>query len=93
MYKDECPGEDRLPDLEVIGGRGEYAIGGRNHDGEPLRYYADPSQGSQRIDLWESDQGASLEASKVCFDVEVVLRICRHYWETGALDPGVQWVE
>ena len=76
-------------DYSVLGGEGEYFID-RNAD-EHYYCYNDPSRGEDLIQVWRSDQGATLEARHCCPSLETVLRATRHFCEHGTLDPALSW--
>ncbi|MSR65729.1 MAG: hypothetical protein EXS18_08130 [Verrucomicrobiae bacterium] len=88
---DENASDDELPDLEIMGGKGAYAIEWFRN-GTKLRYI-DQSQGKEIIVIWESDQGAEIAARNVCFDVETVVSATKYFCEHGVLDPGLSLVE
>lgn len=91
MYRTENPYEDDVPDFEIMGGAGHYVIGAKPPGETHELFYTDDSHGVERIELWLSDQGASVEASKVCFDIAEVLNMTKYYCESGTLYPGVEW--
>jgi hypothetical protein len=51
----------------------------------------DERLGTNRIDIWTSDQGFSPQERNICYDFDAVLRAARHYYETGELDPLMEW--
>ncbi len=81
--------------LNIIGGKGEYGLTGFDERHHERFRFRDPSRpkGSDRIEIWTSDQGAAFQATYLCNDLAVVLRIAKHFAETGNLDPSVIWEE
>ena len=83
--------EDGPRGLNVMGGRGEYAMSisspGR------LVYYHDPKRGDEVIRIWESDQGSALPEASLCNDTERVIAVARHFADTARPDPGYEWRE
>jgi hypothetical protein len=79
--------------LNVIGGRGEWGLSGNDGRWHERWRFRDPARpcGPGRIDIWVTDQGASFEEAYLCNDLAVVLRVCRHFAESGRLDEGVVW--
>ncbi|QDU18156.1 hypothetical protein [Urbifossiella limnaea] len=79
--------------LNVIGGQGEYGLSGNDGRWRERWRFRDPTRpcGQDLIDIWITDQGASFEEAYLCNDLAVVLRVCRHFAETGQLDEGVAW--
>lgn len=57
---------------------------------EQLRLF-DPNKSSQEIKVWTSDQGFADEEKYVTYDSDLVLKIARHFGETGEPLPGAQW--
>jgi hypothetical protein len=86
-------GKSELWYLVVIGGAGEYGISGNNEDWQECWRYRDKSRpkGPDLIDIWITDQGASFEKTYLCNDLDLVLKICRHFAETGELAPDCYW--
>jgi hypothetical protein len=85
--RDECRGEDCL---SVLGGPNGYAISAADAQGGWLQY-CDPAQTGGEIAVWTSDQGYYPLERFVTYDLDLVLRIVRHYADHGQLDPSVQW--
>jgi hypothetical protein len=92
LYLKANPRDGDLPDLDLIGGDGEYAIVSYPAVDRKLTY-SDPSRSSENVDIWVSDQGASMPKNELCPDLDRTLAIARHYCATGELDPGADWVE
>ena len=76
--------------LSVLGGPHGYAFTGTIGDG-PWLQYVDPTQGDDEVAVWTSDQGFYPKARNVCFDLELVVRIAKHFSESGELAPFVRW--
>jgi hypothetical protein len=75
--------EDATVDcLTIMGGDGVYWLSLSAGRYEQLRLF-DPNKGSREIDVWTSDQGFADEEKYVTYDRELVLRIARHFGETG----------
>ena len=77
--------------LNLMGGRGEYAISFFNRGGETN--YWDESRSDKLIRIWESDQGSIQPEKNLCKDLALVLRIAKHFAETGELYDEVAWKE
>ena len=86
---EECYGEDCL---SVLGGPKGYAISVADSEGGWLQY-CDPRHTGGDVPVWTSDQGYYPKERYVTYDVELVLRVARHYAEGGQRDPSVQWEE
>ena len=83
--------EDATVDcLTIMGGEGVYwvALSAGKHD--QLRLF-DPDRGSKEVDLWTSDQGFSDYEFHVTYDIELVLRIAKHFGETSEPLPQATW--
>ncbi len=70
---------EQAPALDVIGGKGQYVL---RELGDGWIYY-DPSQGEEEIEVSQSIPGHRYPAFYVCGDLQRVLQIVRHYYETG----------
>lgn len=85
------PIEYDLPEhaINILGGLGEYAI----HIEMPCRQleYFDESREETIIEIWVSDQGAGTLEKNLCNDFNLLLKIVRHFAETGEPYPGVDW--
>jgi hypothetical protein len=92
LYHDEAAHEDGNPDLQVIGGRGEYAIDFHRPDGKWLTYI-DATRRSIEVEIWESDQGSSRPEFELCPDLARTITAVRYYCETGELHPDMDWME
>jgi hypothetical protein len=75
--------------FSIMGGRGEYALC-LHRDGEEIRYF-DVSRPGDDVEIWESDQGSACCQYNLCNDLNLVLRLIRHFAETGALNESVVW--
>ena len=82
-------GEHPVHALEIVGGRGEYAITVWLPD-EMVRF-TDPNRVGDVVDLLERDQGAFLEAHERCTDLSLVLTIADHFSKTGQPYEQVAW--
>ena len=68
--------------FNVIGGAGPYAL--FQTAGEWR--YEDPNGGTEKVRLWQSDQGYFCQERNVITDVEKVLRIVRVYYDSGTYE-------
>jgi hypothetical protein len=83
--------EDATVDcLTIMGGGGVYWVGLSAGPYIQRRLF-DPSKGQHEVPLWTSDQGFADRACYVTEDVEIVLRIAKHFGETGEPLPGAGW--
>lgn len=92
FYRSADAFDDEVPDLEVVGGRGEYAIKAYQCDGSVLSV-VDVQRTRNRVDIWESDQGWSLPENELCPDLEKALRIVRLFCETGEMHSEAEWMD
>ena len=77
--------------LNIIGGNGIYSVDGPTpFDGR--RRLSVPKHRRESVDVWLSDQGFSTEEVFVCYELETILRIAKHFSLRGRLDPSVEWV-
>lgn len=85
--------EDDPPEhaMDVMGGLGEYAIS-IELPGRGLTY-SDESRGATVVDIWVSDQGSQAEERDLCNDYDLLLKIVRHFAETGEAYPEVNWAK
>jgi hypothetical protein len=76
--------------LTIMGGDGVYWLGLSAGKYEQLRLF-DPSKGSDDVQLWISDQGFADQEMYVTYDRQLVLRIARHFGETGEPLAEAMW--
>jgi len=81
--------EQPMHAMQVCGGLGEYSV--CLWLPSALLEYRDASRGAEDVEIWRSDQGASLPACELCNDLAVVIRIARHFADTGAPLETVSW--
>lgn len=75
--------EDATVDcLTVMGGEGVYWLGLTAGKYEQLRLF-DRNKSTDEVTLWTSDQGFADEERYVTYDIDLVLRIVKHFAETG----------
>ena len=75
--------EDATVDcLTVMGGEGVYWLGLTAGKYEQLRLF-DHKKSTDEVALWTSDQGFGDEERYVTYDIDLVLRIVKHFGETG----------
>lgn len=67
----------------VCGGDGRWALFDFNYGGWQ---YEDPEGGDEEVRLWDSDQGYVCCEKNVLTDIEKVLRITKHFYETASFD-------
>jgi hypothetical protein len=89
LYKDAGAPEDSVPDFEVVGSDNAYAVVIRSGDEE--LWLQNPGAGDEEIDVWVSDQGASIPARKVCPLLGEVLLAARYFHEHGKPNPESTW--
>ena len=89
LYRDSITPEDDYPDFYVMGGQGAF-IFSVFLDGVERRYL-NPNGGDHSIPVWVSDQGYEAEERYVCFDINVVLKATRYFFENGGLYPELTW--
>jgi hypothetical protein len=70
---------EQAPALDILGGNGKYVL---RELGDGWVYY-DPSQGEEEIEVCTGLPGHRAPAFYVCTDLNRVLQIARHYFETG----------
>jgi hypothetical protein len=76
--------------LTIMGGEGVYWVALSAGKYDQLRLF-DPDKGSKEVALWESDQGYSDHEFHVTYDIDLILRIARHFVETGEPLPQATW--
>ncbi len=89
MYRSKDVNNSTLPDFEVIGGDGVFAMQGRQNDSSVM--YFNPTGTEEQVEIWTSDQGADLSDKNICREIGVVLEAARYLFEHGELDPRLQW--
>ena len=89
LYPDPVAAESDLPHFEVVGGEGAYAVVFRA--GKKELWLQNPQGGTELVDVWVSDQGASIPASMVCTSLGEVLRAARYFFEQGEAMPDSVW--
>lgn len=76
--------------LTIMGGDGVYWLGLTAGKYEQLRIL-EPLNGSDEVQVGTSDQGFADQERYVTYDRELVLRIARHFAETGEPLPEALW--
>jgi hypothetical protein len=76
--------------LTIMGGDGAYWIGLCAGPYDQLRLF-DPEKGDEEIQVWTSDQGFADRACHVTGDLDLVLRIAKHFGDTGEPLPDATW--
>ena len=89
LYRNAEVEEDTLPEYNVMGGEGEFAMD-FYADGNYLRYY-NAARGDDEIAIWRSDQGARMEAKYCCASLEAVLGATRYFCVHGVVDAKLTW--
>ena len=88
-----CDEEPPYPaDFDIMGGKGDWTM----YAQFATRTYYNPSGNPDPDELvwvWQSDQGAYAPDTNVCRSLETVLATTRYFFETGKLDPSVQWTD
>lgn len=80
-----------VPAFEVMGGKRAYVVCG-NVGGYFQRRFLNPdAEDDEEVQVWRSDQGCEQPAKHVLRDLETVLRVTRHFCETGEYDPSIRW--
>jgi Lon protease-like protein len=78
--------------LNIIGGNGIYSVDGATPSDGRRRLSVPKHSREKHIDVWLSDQGFSTEEVFVCYELETILRVAKHFCVHGRLDPSVEWV-
>lgn len=89
LYRDADAPEGSVPDFQVVGGDNAYAV--VINDGDKELWLQNPSAGDEEIDVWISDQGASIPARKVCPLLGEVLLAAQYFYEHGKPNPESMW--
>jgi len=84
--------DGETPDLDIIGGCGEYGLLVHLAGGREL-VFVDMQRSSNYVDIWVSDQGTSMREFELCPDLERTINMTRYYCETGELDPEADWLD
>lgn len=85
------PDEEELQEcLTIMGGREAYflELNAGEHDQLTLLY---PDAPQETVEVWESDQGMSVSAREVTADIDLVLRVAKHFAATGEPLPDAPW--
>ena len=90
LFDDPEAPANSVPQFEVVGGTGAYAVVIRTRGAE--QWLQNPLGGSEDVAIWVSDQGASVPASKVCISIFEVLEAAEHYFLYGQPAPQSVWV-
>ena len=76
--------------LVVMGGKGDFWVCLSVGDLEQIRLF-DPNKSSNDVDLWTSDQGFSDYEFHVSYDIELILKIAKHFADQGQALPEASW--
>lgn len=76
--------------LTVMGGEGVYWLGLTAGKFDQLRLF-DPEKSGDEVNVWTSDQGFADEERYITTDLELVLRVAKHFGETGEPLPDASW--
>jgi hypothetical protein len=76
--------------LTILGGEGVYWLALSAGKYDQLRLF-DTSKTTDEIKLWTSDQGFADDECHVTYDLDLVLRIAKHFGETGEPLPEAPW--
>ncbi|MBA3581323.1 MAG: hypothetical protein H0W44_02600 [Gammaproteobacteria bacterium] len=90
LNDDEDPDGLDMESLGILGSPKAYAIFGYSLLEQEATYYA-PKQGVDSVVVCSSDQGYSAPANEVCFEIDMVLKIAKHYYSNGDFFPGAGW--
>ena len=85
------PDEEELQEcLTIMGGRRAYYLepNAGEHDQLTLLY---PHAPQEAVEVWESDQGLSVSSREVTADIDLVLRVAKHFAATGEPLPDAPW--
>lgn len=90
LAEDENESDELENTLQVMGGKGAYFVNlnAGEYNNVSLSFPDAPNEG---IEVWESDQGFSASAREVTSDIELVLRIARHFADSGKPLPEAPW--
>jgi hypothetical protein len=91
IYRGDVAKEGNMPDLNIMGGTGDYYISAY-FDGYWERCYFNEAQDEgDEVCVWESDQGFSTEPQRVCHDIEMILKTVRYFVDHLDFDPNFPW--
>ena len=94
LTEEETEEEAEEPEecLTVMGGRGVYFLdlNAGEHEHLTLLY---PDAPHEEVEVWESDQGLSVSLREVTSDIDLVLRVAKHFADTGEPLPGAPWAK
>jgi hypothetical protein len=76
--------------LTIMGGDGVYWLALSAGKYDQLRLF-DNTQSTNEVELWTSDQGFAAEERYVTYDLDLVLRIVKHFGETSEPLPEAHW--
>lgn len=82
--------EDAVPEIEVLGGDGDYVVAVTDSSGSHRRIRF-AREGERWIPVWLSDQGCEAHEKFVCHDVDQVLAIIRRFDEFGSIPPDLEF--
>lgn len=86
---------DEDPTLDcatIMGGQGVFWVGLSTGRHVQLRLF-DPERSGDEVDLWTSDQGFRDYEFHTTTDIDLVLRIAKHFGETGEPLSEATWEE
>lgn len=81
--KDLSPTDSCFDDEDaftIMGGNGKIALFHQFGDWQ----YVNSNGKENEVILWESDQGYFCKEKNIIYDIELVLRITKHYFQTGS---------
>ena len=78
--------------MNILGGGGAYMIEVQSRALDRFVDYIDPTKGAEEVELWRSDQGASIPEYNVCRDVSLVIAVAHEYALGGNLSSRVDWL-
>lgn len=77
--------------LQIQGGNGHYYLTGTKGDGCWLQFLDNTKSDGGLSSVTTADEGFSPCECYVCSDLDLVLRIVKHFVETNAFLPNVDW--
>ncbi|HZU35524.1 MAG TPA: hypothetical protein VFA18_06445 [Gemmataceae bacterium] len=90
LFIDENDEDPTVDCLTIMGGEGVYWVGVSAGKYDQLRLF-DRNKSSSQVDVWTSDQGFSDCECHTTNDSELVLRIAKHFGDTGEPLPEASW--